>query len=83
MVGRDLTPDGLGIGGGIMGAMLRMEDYPGHVTVYVEVPDVEAACQNGGTTPDLSVASRPQARSSAMERRRRPRPGSVMLTVAE
>lgn len=35
--------DGAGIGGGIMGAMQGMEDYPGHVTFYVEVPDVEAA----------------------------------------
>jgi predicted enzyme related to lactoylglutathione lyase len=26
-----------------MGAMPGMEDYPGHVTFYVEVPNVEAA----------------------------------------
>lgn len=34
------NPDGVGIGGGI-GA--GPQGYPGHVTVYVEVPDVEAA----------------------------------------
>ena len=42
--------DGAGIGGGIMGAQ---EGYDGHVTVYVEVPDVEAALASaeklGGT----------------------------------
>jgi uncharacterized protein len=32
--------DGIGIGGGISGGP---EGYGGHVTVYVEVPDVEAA----------------------------------------
>ena len=32
--------EGVGIGGGIGGAP---EGYPGHVTFYVEVPDVEAA----------------------------------------
>jgi predicted enzyme related to lactoylglutathione lyase len=32
--------EGVGIGGGISGAP---EGYDGHVTVYVEVPDVEAA----------------------------------------
>jgi predicted enzyme related to lactoylglutathione lyase len=32
--------DGIGIGGGIMGAP---EGYDGHVTFYVEVPDVEEA----------------------------------------
>jgi predicted enzyme related to lactoylglutathione lyase len=32
--------DGIGIGGGISGAP---EGYDGHVTFYVEVPDVEAA----------------------------------------
>lgn len=37
------APDGAGIGGGIMGAAPGMEDYPGHVTFYVQVPDVEAA----------------------------------------
>lgn len=36
----NLNPDGIGIGGGI-GA--GPEGYPGHVTFYVEVPDVEAA----------------------------------------
>ena len=35
----NLGADGIGIGGGI-GAM---SDTPGHVTVYVEVPDVAAA----------------------------------------
>jgi uncharacterized protein len=34
------TPDGIGIGGGISQGP---EGYPGHVTVYVQVPDVEAA----------------------------------------
>ena len=34
------NPDGVGIGGGISGAP---EGYEGHVTFYVEVPDVEAA----------------------------------------
>jgi predicted enzyme related to lactoylglutathione lyase len=37
---RNVSADGVGIGGGI-GAM--PEGAPGHVTVYVEVPDVEAA----------------------------------------
>ncbi len=32
--------DGVGIGGGIGAAP---EGYPGHVTFYIEVPDVEAA----------------------------------------
>jgi len=36
----NVNPDGIGIGGGI-GA--GPDDYDGHVTVYVEVPDVEAA----------------------------------------
>ena len=34
------APDGNGIGGGIAGGP---EGYDGHVTFYVEVPDVEAA----------------------------------------
>jgi uncharacterized protein len=38
---QNLSADGIGIGGGI--AAGPMDDYPGHVTVYVEVPDVEAA----------------------------------------
>ena len=33
--------DGIGIGGGV--ASGPSADYPGHVTFYVEVPDVEAA----------------------------------------
>ena len=42
MVQRDgnVSADGAGIGGGI-GAV--PEGYPGHVTFYIEVPDVEAA----------------------------------------
>ena len=42
MVAREanVNPDGVGIGGGI-GAV--PEGYGGHVTFYVEVPDVEAA----------------------------------------
>jgi predicted enzyme related to lactoylglutathione lyase len=36
----NLTEDGIGIGGGIGPAP---EGYPGHVTFYVGVPDVEAA----------------------------------------
>jgi predicted enzyme related to lactoylglutathione lyase len=42
IVNRDdnLTPDGIGIGGGISSGP---EGYPGHVTVYIQVPDVEAA----------------------------------------
>jgi predicted enzyme related to lactoylglutathione lyase len=38
----NLNPDGVGIGGGIGGGM---DGYDGHVTFYVEVPDVEAALQ--------------------------------------
>jgi uncharacterized protein len=42
MVAREanVNPDGVGIGGGV-GA--GPEGYSGHVTFYVEVPDVEAA----------------------------------------
>ena len=36
----NLTADGIGIGGGVGEAP---EGYPGHVTFYIEVPDVEAA----------------------------------------
>ena len=36
----NLNDDGIGIGGGISGGP---EGYEGHVTVYVQVPDVEAA----------------------------------------
>ena len=36
----NLSAEGVGIGGGIAQGP---EGYPGHVTVYVEVPDVEAA----------------------------------------
>src|SRR5512133_513515 len=42
MVARDgnVSPDGVGIGGGIAGGP---PGYGGHVTFYVAVPDVEAA----------------------------------------
>ena len=42
MVAREgnVNSDGVGIGGGIGGGP---EGYPGHVTFYVEVPDVEQA----------------------------------------
>jgi len=52
VVARDenTNADGVGIGGGIMGAP---PGYEGHVTFYVEVPDVEAALASaerlGGT----------------------------------
>jgi len=52
LVQRDgnVNGDGVGIGGGIAGGP---EGYGGHVTFYVEVPDVEAALQKaealGGT----------------------------------
>jgi uncharacterized protein len=36
----NVNPDGIGIGGGVG---VGPDGYPGHVTVYVEVPDVEAA----------------------------------------
>jgi predicted enzyme related to lactoylglutathione lyase len=36
----NLNADGAGIGGGV--AAGPTPDYPGHVTFYVEVPDVEA-----------------------------------------
>ena len=36
----NVQADGIGIGGGIGPAP---DDYPGHVTFYVEVPDIEAA----------------------------------------
>jgi uncharacterized protein len=39
---QNLSPDGVGIGGGI-GTGPPGQDYPGHVTFYVAVPDVEAA----------------------------------------
>jgi predicted enzyme related to lactoylglutathione lyase len=41
---QNLSEDGIGIGGGIAQGP---EGYPGHVTVYVQVPDVEEAL--GGT----------------------------------
>ena len=36
----NVNPDGIGIGGGISGGP---DGYDGHVTFYVEVPDVEEA----------------------------------------
>ena len=36
----NVTDEGVGIGGGVG---VGPEGYPGHVTFYVEVPDVEAA----------------------------------------
>jgi uncharacterized protein len=36
----NVNADGIGIGGGVGGGP---EGYPGHVTFYIEVPDVEAA----------------------------------------
>ena len=36
----NVSGDGIGIGGGIGQAP---EGYPGHVTFYIEVPDIEAA----------------------------------------
>lgn len=40
LVKREVNAEGIGIGGGIG---TGPEGYGGHVTVYVEVPDVEAA----------------------------------------
>lgn len=40
------TADGVGIGGGVAGGP---EGYPGHVTFYIEVPDVEAALAKAET----------------------------------
>ena len=37
----NVSPDGVGIGGGIGGP--GPDDYEGHVTFYIDVPDVEAA----------------------------------------
>src|SRR5215204_2255683 len=37
---KNLNADGVGIGGGVGEGP---EGYPGHVTFYIEVPDVEAA----------------------------------------
>lgn len=46
----NVNPDGIGIGGGVGQAP---EGYPGHVTFYIEVPDVEASLSQaeslGGT----------------------------------
>jgi predicted enzyme related to lactoylglutathione lyase len=39
----NLTEKGIGIGGGLMALPPEMADYAGHVTWYVEVPDVDAA----------------------------------------
>jgi uncharacterized protein len=47
----NVSAEGIGIGGGVGGP--GPEGYEGHVTVYVEVPDVEASLQQaeslGGT----------------------------------
>ena len=40
LIERHTNADGIGIAGGLGGVP---EDYPGHVTIYVEVPDVEAS----------------------------------------
>jgi uncharacterized protein len=40
VVDRNVNADGIGIGGGVGGVP---EGYDGHVTFYVEVPDVEAS----------------------------------------
>jgi predicted enzyme related to lactoylglutathione lyase len=52
---QNLNAEGVGIGGGVSGVpeqpsstwrgLHRSEGYEGHVTFYVEVPDVEAALQ--------------------------------------
>ncbi|MGH8868730.1 MAG: VOC family protein [Actinomycetes bacterium] len=42
----NLSPDGVGIGGGISGGP---EGYPGHLTFYVHVPDVEEALARAET----------------------------------
>jgi uncharacterized protein len=39
------TAEGIGIGGGISGAMQGNESYAGHVTIYVQVPDVAHALE--------------------------------------
>lgn len=46
------NPEGVGIGGAVGGVPARKsttwrgpDDHPGHVTFYVEVPDVEAALE--------------------------------------
>ena len=43
---KNLGPTGIGIGGGVAGGP---EGYAGHVTFYVEVPDVEAALARAET----------------------------------
>lgn len=43
----NLSADGIGIGGGVGQGP---EGYPGHVTFYVEVPDVEAALAQAEST---------------------------------
>ncbi len=46
IVDRNTNPDGIGIGGGVGGVP---EGYDGHVTFYVEVPDVEATLAQAAT----------------------------------
>lgn len=42
----NVDAEGIGIGGGIMGAMPGGPDHgAGHVTFYVQVPDIDAALQ--------------------------------------
>jgi uncharacterized protein len=74
LVQREVNSDGVGIGGAVSEVpdepsptwrgQRRDEGYPGHVTVYVEVPDVEAALvqaeEMGGTRlqgPDTLMPS--------------------------
>jgi len=45
---QNLTDDGIGIGGGVMGMPEAAADG-GHVTFYVQVPDIEAAMQKAET----------------------------------
>ena len=54
----NVNADGVGIGGGVGGGP---EGYDGHVTFYVEVPDVEAALAQAESTSSAS-SSRPDAR---------------------
>lgn len=48
----NLNADGVGIGGGVGGGM---EGYDGHVTFYVEVPDVEAGLQKAESLGGVRV----------------------------
>ena len=46
LIERDTNADGIGIAGGLGGVP---EGYSGHVTIYVEVPDVEASLAQAAT----------------------------------